>query len=1275
MSGFIWPVLESGRDVALLPVRLAPAESGAGAAFASAWLDGIIVSLGAGSLAGLAVLVIGTLLWQRWQTRRRAEADLVEREQAALRTSDEQFESLIARIDLVLARFGPDGRILYISPQIGALSGYRAEQVKADPGLLERMVHPDDLEVVRELRGSRARRHPTPVQAEYRIVRQDGSFRWVHERQCARFGPDGSFGGYDVLLLDISDRKRAEQALRESQERFRMVAQATNDVVWDWDLLTNRMWWSEGLRTQLGYATEEMVTDAAWWYEHIHPEDRERVVSGIHALIASGQSYWSDEYRFQRADGSYIDFFDRGYVIHDDGGKSVRMIGAMMDVTERKRALEAVRRERDFLARLLDVTRSQLTDLQDFYDHLAIAMAERLDTSLAAIEVIEGDSLRVISLWERGEIVHGLTAPLTGTPCENVHVDRRACSIRGPLKDMFPSDPFFKDRELRCYAGAPIYGHRGQVMGVACVLSEEDRELTEDEMTELGLFGQIAGAFLERHRAEFQLKESQERLQTIFDGATQGIYLIQVCGPGRYVIESINPALARITGMKPEGKTVEEAFGPEMAALVRQHYDGVVAGRRPVVTEEPYDLPSGRRVLSIARYPIFDPRGEVARILGFVDDVTEAKRAEAALQESQRALSTLMSNLPGMAYRCRDDPEWTMEFVSDGCVELTGYHPSDLVENRRVSYARLIHGEDRQPVWDRVREALAANKPFTLTYRIITADGTEKWVWEQGRGVWAADGRLLALEGFITDISERKRVEEKLQSERDFVNSLIQASPAFFVAIDAQGKTVMMNEAMLRALGYTPEEVRGRDYLTTFVPPGDREMLSRIFEQLVNRRAATLNENRVLTRQGEELLVEWHGRPVFRENGDLDYFFGVGIDITERRRLEEKIQLARKMETAGTLASGIAHDFNNLLTALLAHLTLAAQQVSTEHPALPHLRQVEQVAGKCSQLVRSLLTFSRRFPSKRTAIDLNHMVREAVELLRPVLPAHVQVEQRTQADLPAVLADAGQMHQIVVNLCMNARDAMPEGGKIVIETAATPWPPEGGEQGSNPRGGVRLTVRDAGVGMDEQTRARAFEPFFSTKEVGQGTGLGLSIVYGIVQDHGGQISLDSEPGGGTCVDILLPALSVAPRPAGEPEERAPQRELPVGAVLFADDEPAVLAANASFLRGAGIEVTCAEDGLQALDLFRQMPGYYGVVVLDHKMPRMSGLDCLKAIKQIDPNVVVLLTTGYAEANLSEAFAGAEDVALLEKPYRPTDLLSRIVELARKTDHRPAGGGS
>jgi PAS domain S-box-containing protein len=383
---------------------------------------------------------------------------------------------------------------------------------------------------------------------------------------------------------------------------------------------------------------------------------------------------------------------------------------------------------------------------------------------------------------------------------------------------------------------------------------------------------------------------------------------------------------------------------------------------------------------------------------------------EAALREKNRMLSTLLRNLPGMAYRCANDPDWTLEFISDGCVELTGYAPQDLVGNAAASYGGLIHPEDRETVWNDVQRALETREAFRLVYRITTRDGAVKWVWEQGRGVYSESG-LEALEGFITD-------------------------------------------------------------------------------------------------------------------------------VTESKQLQEQLRHAQKLEAIGRVAGSVAHDFNNLLTAIRGYSQLLQHRLDRGGSPRGEAEEIARTVERASGLTQQLLAFSRKQKMQRQRIDLNRVVQDMQPLLEHLAGKRVRLRLEIPAAPVWVLGDRSQMEQVIMNLAVNAVDAMPEGGDLRLELETVPLDPASGEALDLPSGEyLRLRVSDTGTGMAPEILELIFEPFFTTKEEGKGTGLGLSTVYGIMKQSGGHIGVESVPGQGTAFTALYPLAAadsmegVSPRAA------------------------------------------------------------------------------------------------------------------------------------------------
>jgi PAS domain S-box-containing protein len=654
------------------------------------------------------------------------------------------------------------------------------------------------------------------------------------------------------------------------------------------------------------------------------------------------------------------------------------------------------------------------------------------------------------------------------------------------------------------------------------------------------------GARAERRRraAESALRESEANYRRLIESMNDGLAAQDEHGQFTFV----NDRFCQILG-RERSALVGHVVTEYMRVDARKTHDARMAERR-LGAAESYEIAwlrsDGTEVTTIITPQILrDARGEYCGSFAVVTDISARRDTELALRRSERRLAMLMSNLPGMAYRCRNDPEWTMEFVSEGCLSLTGYPSSDLLNNRALSYADLIHPDDREGVWDEVQRGLAAKRPFRLTYRIIARGGEERWVWEQGQAAFDADGQLEALEGFITDITERKRAEE------------------------------------------------------------------------------------------------------------------------ERERLAAQLRQSQKMEAVGQLAGGVAHDFNNILTAILGNVELALAELQRrfpeEAPLLEELGQIERSANRASMLTRQLLAFSRRQVAQPQIVDLNRTLAEVENMLRRLLAENIVLDLQLSSDLRSVHIDPGQLGQVLLNLVVNARDAMPDGGRLTVATTNVVLESDtvGLHGGSQTGPHVLLTVSDTGCGMDAETVEHIFEPFFTTKPPGQGTGLGLATVYGIVQQAGGSIAVDSQPERGTAFRVYLPAVdAVAPATAAP----APMGAAASGGdetILVCEDDETVRGLTAQMLRDAGYQVLAAVDGPAALEMAAAFDGPIHLLLTDVIMPDMNGRELADVLREQRPGLRTLFVSGYTADVIAHHGVLDDGLELLEKPYRRQALLERV----------------
>jgi len=643
--------------------------------------------------------------------------------------------------------------------------------------------------------------------------------------------------------------------------------------------------------------------------------------------------------------------------------------------------------------------------------------------------------------------------------------------------------------------------------------------------------------------------------------------------------------------------------------------------------------------------------------------IADRKKAEEEAQESERLISTLMKNLPGMVYRCRNDRSWTITFVSDGCVSLTGYSPQDMVGNHIRSYTNLIHADDREMVWEQVQNALLQRSPYQLQYRIQTATGNEKWVWEQGTGIYSDEGELLALEGFINDITERKTAEVLVKASEEKYRALVNnIQDGVFILQDKNLKFV--NEALARMVGYSVEEMTGLEFLPLIAPEYRQLTADRYQKRQAGETVESEYEFDILHKDGSTRLTVNLNIGIINYQGKTASL-GTIKDITdkkraaqERKKLENQLQQAHKMEAIGTLAGGIAHDFNNLLMGILGNATLTLMNMDPGHPGYDRLKNIEKYVQSGADLTRQLLGFARGGKFEVRPTNLNELIQRTSEMFGRT-KKEITISLNLQKDIWAVDVDRGQIEQVLLNFYVNAWQAMPEGGNLHLQTANETLDDSYIQAFSVTAGNyVKFSITDTGVGMDSNTQKRVFEPFFTTKEKGRGTGLGLASAYGIIKHHGGFINVCSEKGRGTSFTVFLPAstnTACIEKNVPEPVVKGS------GTVLLVDDEQMILDVGGQMLEKLGYQVLTAPNGKEAIKLFERHQDHIVLVILDMIMPVMGGSETFDKLKSMQPTLKVLLSSGYAVDGQASDILKRGCNGFIQKPFNLEQLSRKMSE--------------
>lgn len=533
-----------------------------------------------------------------------------------------------------------------------------------------------------------------------------------------------------------------------------------------------------------------------------------------------------------------------------------------------------------------------------------------------------------------------------------------------------------------------------------------------------------------------------------------------------------------------------------------------------------------------------------------------------------------------------------------------------------------------------------------------------------------SDGYLELLPAAVERVLQQTQLERSLRQSEARLRALTDISLQFVWEAAADGSVVYANQRWYEYTGLTEEQTLG-DGWTAVIHPDHRDRVQSVWQIAVEQRKDYTVEAPFRRADGE---YRWHlarGTPIRDESDHLDKWIGVVVDIHDRkaaelalREKEAQLRQAQKLEAVGHLAGGVAHEYNNLLQAILGYAKFALEALPLSHPASEDLRQIEKIATRAATLTRQLLGFSRREVLRRANLDPNEQVVELLKMLRPLLGADIEVRTELSREVGMVNGDATLIQQMLLNLCLNARDAMPSGGRLTLETRSITL----GSQSEDPDvllppgRYVLFSVSDTGSGIAPEARPHLFEPFFSTKEVGQGTGLGLAMVYGVAQQHGGAVSVDSEPNLGSTFKIYLPDVGsiTRPAPAGE-VQKGPEPGVAKVAetVLVADDEPFVRDVIVRALRRAGYQVLVATDGGEAIRLFEMHAAEIALALLDAVMPEAGGAEVARRIRQLRPDVPIVLCSGH-DPDMHRAESTLRDeLMFLPKPFNLETLLQTV----------------
>jgi PAS domain S-box-containing protein len=749
---------------------------------------------------------------------------------------------------------------------------------------------------------------------------------------------------------------------------------------------------------------------------------------------------------------------------------------------------------------------------------------------------------------------------------------------------------------------------------------------------------------LERRRAEQARADAEARYGLLFEHSLDGIY--RSTPEGRFM--DVNPAFVSMLGYAAK----EEVLG---LYIPRDVYwsdaERRPASLRDTVFKERLRRKDGTELwVENSSRAILNDEGTVVYYEGSIRDITERKRTEEALRASEERFRSAFGAAPiGMALVGLDG-RWLQ--VNRALCEIFGYAEAELLA---TTFQALTHPDDLETQAGHLRAILAGQRhTYQMEKRYFHKDGHVVWVQLSSSLTRGPAGRPLYFIAQLQDVTERKRAEEALRKSEERYRELFENANDMIYTHDLEGNYFSFNKAAERITGYSREEAATMN-VTQLLPPGELELgREQLRRKVAGEVTTTAYETEIVAKGGRRVPLEISSRLILDERGRPVGVQGIARDVTERKRLADQLQQAQKMEAVGKLAGGVAHDFNNLLTVITGRAQMVLKRLPPGDPLRRDADLIEQTAQRAASLTHQLLAFSRRQVLSPKVVDLNRVLAGLEAMLRRMVGDGIELVLVPGADLGRVHVDPGQIEQVITNLVLNASDAMPEGGRLTVETANV-------ELEATPRGGlqgpcVMLAVSDTGRGMDAETRAHLFEPFFTTKARGRGTGLGLSTVYGIVEQSGGTIQVESEPGHGTTIRVSLPRTERVVE-VGEPVHSLAPPRYGSEVVLLVEDEDGVLELARESLRIMGYTVLESSNGPAALEIAARHPGPIHLLLTDVVMPEMSGAELARRLARARPDLRVLFMSGYTSEGMIEAGA-----PLLQKAFT-LDGLARAVREA------------
>ena len=1178
----------------------------------------------------------------------------IEEARKSLSQSEKRYQSLFEDSLDGIFDVAIDGTILDANNAYLKLCGYTREEL-SKTNIVNLYADPKDITLYKRRIQELGHVRDYPLQ----ILTKNGTKKDCEVTATAQKSPDGAIVAYRGIIRDVTDLNQSKLVFKRVEENYRELVEQTNSVILRWDKEGNITFLNNFGLSFFGYTSNQILGRNVMGTIVPETDKSGRNLAGmIGNIFADPKLYLKNQNENMKSNGERVWISWTNKPIFDEDGAVKEILSIGNDHTELKNAEEELRKSKE----QLEIKVSERTAmLQKTSERLKAELLERKKTEVALRE----SEKRFRTLIEKAPVAIAVarenTFKYANPKCvEMFGYDSAEELIGTTIFDMVaPADRgIFRQRAYQRELGLPVEstyevtGLRRDDSFIPISVSATKVDLTDGPAI-VGFFQDIT----DRIRSEKALEESRNLLRIIVESLPVGILYID---PQERIVLA-NKIFGSWWGRPDEnlaGQTVEEILGEHYHAVK----DSIKASLAGVGTSHYHAVKYKDgvvRYIKVSYLPDINSEGDILGFTCLVADITELRLVEKTLRENQERLELALSGA--------DMGTWDLDLrtgaatPNDRSLRIVDYS-IDEIEPTLEFWQSLVHQDDAPLAVTNLIDTIEGRKDSVdSVYRVRSKSGEYKWLQSRGKVVERnTEGKALRMAGTFMDITTRKKAEENLKESEGRSRLLIQESP-IGIAIAQHGKFTFVNDEFLKIFGYDSfQEVIGLRTVD-LVAPEYRELVLR-------RRQQGQSSGQFEPRHHEIKGLKKNGRLFDLElwPRGIDYqgkraLLAFCSDKSESKSLKDQLNHAQKMEAVGTLAGGIAHDFNNLLQIILGYTELLIHRDQINDATKKDLARIMTAAENGADLVHMLMTFSRKTVSRLVPIDLNHRINRIRTLLSRTIPKMIDIKLVLNDRLSMINADPSQLDQILMNLAVNARDAMPDGGGLTLETDNVKLDEKycRSQIDATPGEYVALTVSDTGSGIDTDSLEHIFEPFFTTKGLGKGTGLGLAMVFGIVKQHRGHIKCYSEPGAGTTFKIYFPSSKSDENQAAPKQDKGLEKLGGNETVLVADDERSIRDLCEEILIEYGYHVITASDGLEALEIYSSHKGSIDIVILDMIMPKMDGRQCLNELLRIDPMVKVIVASGYSmQGQLQESFSGLIKGSV-SKPYKASQLLKTL----------------